>query len=115
MIGAGFFRIGLDSSISHTMGPMRAAHEFCEGSRADGLPDGVALVRVRLLSRGGPDVLASHSIVAACFSRLGSAPGSSPTTRSCCAPLDGESHRAGLRIDRSSRQVLTAGVLQSRC
>jgi len=43
-----FFRIGLGPSSSHTVGPMRAGREFCEGLRADGLLDRTVRVRVKL-------------------------------------------------------------------
>ena len=42
------FKVGIGPSSSHTMGPMRAAHEFVLGLKRDGLLGQTAEVAVRL-------------------------------------------------------------------
>src|SRR6202451_3937913 len=42
------FKVGIGPSSSHTMGPMRAAHEFVAGLDRDGLLDATCKIAVRL-------------------------------------------------------------------
>ena len=42
------FKIGIGPSSSHTMGPMRAAHEFAAGLERDGLLGATQEIAVRL-------------------------------------------------------------------
>ena len=47
------FKVGIGPSSSHTVGPMRAAHLFADGLRADGLLAEVARVHVELFGSLG--------------------------------------------------------------
>jgi L-serine dehydratase len=47
------FKIGIGPSSSHTVGPMRAAHTFVTGLKADGLLSDTARVRVELFGSLG--------------------------------------------------------------
>ncbi|NYE36741.1 L-serine dehydratase [Nocardioides cavernae] len=47
------FKVGIGPSSSHTVGPMKAAHLFADGLRADGLLDDVARVHVELFGSLG--------------------------------------------------------------
>ncbi len=47
------FKVGIGPSSSHTVGPMKAAHLFADGLRADDLLPGVARVHVELFGSLG--------------------------------------------------------------
>ncbi|MGL5908708.1 MAG: serine dehydratase beta chain, partial [Phycicoccus sp.] len=47
------FSVGIGPSSSHTVGPMRAAHTFVTGLRADGLLERVGRVRAELFGSLG--------------------------------------------------------------
>ena len=68
------FSVGIGPSSSHTVGPMRAAHTFAEGLRADGLLDRVARVRAELFGSLGATGHGHGSVKAVVIGLEGQAP-----------------------------------------
>src|SRR5215203_3198611 len=68
------FSVGIGPSSSHTVGPMRAAHTFAEGLRADGLIDRVARIRAELFGSLGATGHGHGSVKAVVIGLEGEAP-----------------------------------------
>ena len=68
------FSVGIGPSSSHTVGPMRAAHTFAEGLRADGLLERVGRVRAELFGSLGATGHGHGSVKAVVLGLEGEAP-----------------------------------------
>jgi L-serine dehydratase len=68
------FSVGIGPSSSHTVGPMRAAHAFAEGLRADGLLERVGRVRAQLFGSLGATGHGHGSVKAVVLGLEGEAP-----------------------------------------
>ena len=68
------FSVGIGPSSSHTVGPMRAAHTFAAGLRADGLLHQVGRVRAELFGSLGATGHGHGSVKAVVLGLEGEAP-----------------------------------------